>query len=89
MTRGDWGRPGAPLGYCWGTAGALLGHCWGTAGALLSNLQLVPWRDNIGDVGLQMFKQVILNKLQLNITKFTNFRLKVDAFSLKTFILFL
>ena len=23
-----------------------------TAGSLLSNLQLVPWRDNIGDVGL-------------------------------------
>ena len=54
-------------------------------GALLSNLQLVPGRDNIGDVGLQTFKQVLLNKLQLNIIKFTNFRPKMAAFSLKTF----
>ena len=36
----------------WGTAGAPLGHRWGTAGAPLSNLQLVPGRDNIGDIGL-------------------------------------
>ena len=28
--------------------------------------------------------QVLLNKLQLNITKFTNFRPKMAAFSLKT-----
>ena len=27
-------------------------HHWGTARALLSNLQLVSWRDNIGDVVL-------------------------------------
>ena len=32
--------------------------------------------------------QVLLNKLQLNITKFTNFRPKMAAFSLKTFRLF-
>ena len=50
--------------------------------------QLVPGRDNIGDVGLQTFKQVLLNKLQLNIIKFTNFRPKMAAFSLKTFRLF-
>ena len=43
-TREDQGR---------GTAAeAPLGHCWDTAGAQLSNLQLVPGRDNIGDVGL-------------------------------------
>ena len=29
-----------------------LGHHWGTARALLSNLQLVSWRDYIGDVVL-------------------------------------
>ena len=52
---------------------------------LTADLQLVPGRDNIGDVGLQTFKQVLLNKLQLNITKFTNFRPKMEAFSLKTF----
>ena len=34
---------------------------------------------------LQTFKQVLLNKLQLNITEFTNFRPKMVAFSLKTF----
>ena len=33
-------------------AGAPLGHRLATAGAQLSNLQLVPGRDNIGDVGL-------------------------------------
>ena len=53
----------------------------------MSNLQLVPGRDNIGDVGLQTFKQVLLNKLQLNIIKFKNFRPKMAAFSLKTFSL--
>ena len=60
-----------------------------TAGALLlSNLQLVPGRDNIRDVGLQTFKQVLLNKQQINIIKFTNFRPKMAAFSLKTFRLY-
>ena len=38
--------------FRWGHQGRPLGHCWGTAGAPLSNLQLVPGRDNIGDVGL-------------------------------------
>ena len=48
----------------------------------------MPRRDNFGDKGLQTFKQVLLNKLQLNITEFTNYRPKMAAFSLKTFRLF-
>ena len=80
----DWGR----LGETGGDRGKL-GETKGTAWALLSNLQLVPGRDNIGDVGLWTFKQVLLNKQQLNIIKFTNFRPKMAAFSLKTFRLFL
>ena len=59
------------------------GETWGD-----QDLQQVPGRDNIWDVGLQTFKQVLHNKLQLNIIKFTNCRPKMAAFSLKTFRLF-
>ena len=48
----------------------------------------MPGRDNIGDVGLQTFQQVLPNKLQLNMIKLTNCRPKMAAFSLKTFRLF-
>ena len=44
-TGGDRGRPGET-----GGDRGRLGETKGTAGALLSNLQLVPGRDNIGDV---------------------------------------
>ena len=43
--KGHWGRPGVM-----GGDRGRLGETKGTAGALLSNLQLVPGRDNIGDV---------------------------------------
>ena len=42
----------------------------------------------MGDKGLWTFKKVLLNKLQLNIIEFTNYRHKMAAFSLKTFRLF-
>ena len=87
---GDWGRPAWHCLALLGTSGhqqALVGTGWtarrrwvwlGGAG-----------RHWPGDVGLQTFKQVLNNKLQLNITQFTNHRPKMATFSLKTFRLFL
>ena len=80
-TRQDQGRPGKTR-----QDRARPSETGRDAWAPLSNLQLVLGRNNIGDVGLYYRLCRHSNKFYLiNIIKFTNFRPKMVAFSLKTF----